>query len=65
MKKLLFVALATLMTSSAALAVEPTIDDEDYFTPMAEDQCSRYGDCDYPPLPPKTPPQPPRPKPRN
>jgi len=56
MNKLLLAA-AALLASGAALAVEPVFGDVD-MTPMAEDLCSRYGDCGI------APPPPPPPKPR-
>ena len=58
MNKLLL-AVAALLASAAALAIEPTLDGSD-MTPMAEDQCSRYGDCGPTNLPPPPPPTKPR-----
>lgn len=57
MNKLLL-AVAALLASGAALAFDP-LDDAD-MSPMAEDQCSRYGDCGVTNLPP--PPPPPKPR---
>ncbi|HEU4776561.1 MAG TPA: hypothetical protein VFS95_07010 [Telluria sp.] len=58
MNKLLL-AVAAMVASAAALAVEPTLDDSS-MTPMAEDQCQHYGDCGVTNLPPPPPPKKPR-----
>jgi len=52
----LFLAAAALLVSTAALAIDKL--DDSTMTPMAEDQCSRYGDCGVTNLPPPPPSKP-------